>query len=311
MSADLTGLTTLDQIIDKMWIYINQNDNLSQFVMCLHNDWDLYHASGEKENINADKELTTEIGIKDKIGYTKLKCSKEELIPKEFAEDRPMAYFFALLHHQEHCFGYVGISFHKIQTYMKTFQAWLINVSNALENVRLHGEMNRLVYKLEDMSIRDDLTELFNRRVINTLGKKYLKQCVSEHSKLMVFTADMDRLKYINDKLGHSYGDIALKTVADALMNAADDDEICIRLGGDEFMTIGMDYDETKMAKFIDRFMEELNQFNFKNEHEFSVYVSYGYYLILPDADTTIEGCLSSADALMYQQKQEKASKRI
>ncbi len=311
MSTDLTGLTSLDDIIDKMRLYIYENSNFSHFCMCLHNRWDVFHKKGEKEDTVFDDDLTMEVGIKDRVVYTKVKCSKMELIPAELSEDKPMAYFFAILHHQQHSFGYIAISFHKIQTYMRTFQAWLLNVSNALENVRIHGELNRLVYKLEDMSIRDDLTGLYNRRVLNTLGKKYLKQCMEKECKLMIFTADMDKLKYINDKFGHYSGDIALRTVASALIKAADDDEICIRLGGDEFMAIGIDYDDNKMAKFINRFVEELNEFNNSGEYEFGVYVSYGYYLIFPNNETTIENSLSLADALMYQQKYEKASKSI
>lgn len=311
MSTDLTGLTKLEQVVDKIWTYVYENQNFTHFCMCLHKNWDYYHVDGEVEHVINNDDVMMEIGFKNRIGYTKVKCSKKELIPDLLAEDQPMAYYFALLHHQEHGFGYVGISFNQVQTYMKTFQTWLSNVSNALENVRIHGEMNRLVYKLEDMSIRDDLTDLYNRRVLESLGLKYLRQCVEEQSKLMIFTADMDKLKYINDKFGHHYGDIALRVVANALQYAADDDEICIRLGGDEFMAIGIDYDETKMSKFINSFVEELNKFNFINEYGFNVFVSYGYNLILPDIDTTIESCLSAADTLMYQQKYEKEAKRI
>jgi diguanylate cyclase (GGDEF)-like protein len=311
MSADLTGLTRLEDISDKMQLYVYQNDNFADFCMCLFNNWDMYHSKEEEENTDVDKELMMEIGIRNKVVYTKIKFSRDDLLPPLFSQDSPMIYFFALLHHQEHLFGYVGISFSRIQTYMRTFQAWLINVSNALENVRIHGELNRLVYKLEDMSIRDELTELYNRRVINTLGKKYLKQCLTHKSYLMVFTADMDSLKYINDKYGHSRGDIALRTIANALKYAADDDEICIRLGGDEFMALGMEYDEIKMAKFVKRFIGELDKFNKKHAYDFCVYVSYGCNLFLPDEKTTIESCLSSADALMYLQKSEKASKNI
>jgi diguanylate cyclase (GGDEF)-like protein len=311
MSTDLTGLTKLEEVTEKVWTYVYENANFTHFCMCLQKDWDYYHTEGEEQHLENNDELMMEIGFKNRVGYTKLKCTKKELIPNELVEDHAMAYFFALLHHQGHCFGYVGISFSKIQTYMKTFQAWLVNVSNALENVRIHGELNRLVYRLEDMSIRDDLTDLYNRRVLDTLGKKYLKQCVEEHSMLMVFTADMDKLKYINDKFGHSHGDIAIKVVANALQYAADDDEICIRLGGDEFMAIGIDYDEMKITKFISRFVGELNKFNFLNEYDFSVYVSYGYNLILPDVNTTLESCLSSADTLMYRQKYDKETNRI
>lgn len=311
MSTDLTGLTRLEDVIEKVWTYVYENTNFTHFCMCLQQDWDYYHLEGEEEHFENEDDLLMEIGFKNRVGYTKLKCSKKELIPIELAEEHAMIYFFALLHHQGHCFGYVGISFSKLQTYMKTFQAWLINVSNALENVRIHGELNRLVYRLEDMSVRDDLTELYNRRVLDTLGKKYLRQCVAEQSLLMVFTADMDKLKYINDKFGHSHGDIALKVVANALQYAADDDEICIRLGGDEFMAIGIEYDEAKMSKFVSRFVEQLNKFNFLNEYDFSVYVSYGYNLIMPDENTTIENCLKAADSLMYRQKYDKEAKQI
>ena len=57
----------------------------------------------------------------------------------------------------------------------------------------------------------------------------------------MVFSADMDNLKHINDKYGHAGGDIAIKAVAKALMNASEDDEICFRMGGDEFTVIGVE----------------------------------------------------------------------
>ncbi len=311
MSTDLTGLTKLEEVVEMMWTYVYENKNFTHFCMCLQKDWDLYHTGGEEEHHNNSDEVMMEVGIKNRTKFTKTKFSKKELVPSELYEDRAMVYFFALLHHQQHCFGYVGISYSTIQTYMLTFQGWLINVSNALENIRMQNEMSRLVFKLEDMSIRDELTQLYNRRVLETLGKKYLKQCVEEQSQMMIFTADMDKLKDINDKFGHSSGDIAIKIVSNALSYAADDDEICIRLGGDEFMAIGIDYDETKMRKFVTKFVGELNKFNFMNEFEYGVYVSYGYNLILPDAETTIEGCLISADALMYHQKYEKEAKRI
>ncbi len=305
MSSDLTGLTRLEDINQRIWTYIYENENFTHFCLCLKKDWNDYNDDGTG---NGDTSMVMEVGFKNRIGYSKLAFSSKELIPPELSEDRPMAYFFAMLHHQEHSVGYVGISFDTIQTYMLTFQAWLINVSNALENVRVHNELNRLVSKLEEISIRDDLTGLYNRRALNTIGKRYLQQCVEAHSRLMVFTADMDKLKYINDKFGHAYGDVALKVVAEAMQQSADNNEICIRLGGDEFMAIGMDYDEEKLDRFIERFQSSLNRFNFIKDYDFGVYVSYGCHLIHPDEDTSIESCLGVADKLMYRQKKGKES---
>jgi len=311
MSADFTGLTTTDELFNSVWKYIYLNKNVSRFFLCLFDNWDLYHNRNENTACHGSEGLTMEIGIKDDERFSKIKFSRRDIIPPGFSDDEPIYYYISLLHHQGHCFGYVGISFSKVQTYMRTYQAWLINLSNALENIRIHGELNRLVYKLEDMSIRDDLTEIYNRRVIGSLGRKYLKHCLEEQTQLMVFTVDMDKLKYINDNYGHSCGDAAIRAVANALQKAADDDELCIRLGGDEFMAIGIDYDEEKLKKFIDKFISDIDKFNLLNQYEFNIYVSYGYKLAVPQEDSTIESFLVEADQLMYQQKKEKETKRL
>ncbi|MBH1941926.1 GGDEF domain-containing protein [Mobilitalea sibirica] len=311
MSADLTGLTKLEEVNDRLRFYVYENVGFTDFYMCLHNDWQTYNEDNNHEDRYNSDEMLMEVGIKNRVDYSKIKFLKKDLIPPEFADDKPMIYFFAMLHHQGVEFGYIAISFEQIQTYMMTFQAWLINVSNALENVRVHSELNRLVYKLEDMYIRDELTGLYNRRGLEILGEKYLKQAKDEHIKMMIFTADMDKLKSINDNYGHVSGDIAIQAIADALLYAADDDEICMRMGGDEFTVIGLEYDESKINRFVKKFVEFLDKFNQSGQHDFSVYVSYGWSLLTPDINTTIEDCLIVADSKMYQQKYEKEALRL
>jgi diguanylate cyclase (GGDEF)-like protein len=127
----------------------------------------------------------------------------------------------------------------------------------------------------------------------------------------MVFSADMDKLKIINDNFGHANGDIAIKTVADALLYASEDDELCIRISGDEFAVIGMDYDQPKMKEFIDRFESKLDQINQEDGREYKVYVSFGWCIIKPNERTSIEDCLIASDSKMYQQKYQKAEIRL
>src|SRR5690606_29207077 len=175
-------------------------------------------------------------------------------------------YYFNSLNHREKCYGYAAISFKKFRAYKPSYQGWLTNINNALENIKIHSELNRLVYRLEDISIKDELTGIYNRRALHTLGEKYFEQSITNQSNLMVFSADMDNLKHINDKYGHAGGDIAIKAVAKALMNASEDDEICIRMGGDEFTVIGVEYDDAKMAQFVAKFEESINRFNEEQE---------------------------------------------
>lgn len=312
MSTELTGITKLEDIKERLGYYVYMNSGFSDFFMCLRKNWDEYKEEENSNILSRDLEMTMEVGIQNRKGYeSKIIFDKNALLPKEFAQDKPVIYYFVMLHHLENCFGYVAINFMERLPYNRMFQAWLINVSNALENIRIHSEMNRLVYKLEDMYIRDDLTGLYNRRGLANLGQNYLVRCAKEQVRLMVLTADVDKFKHINDNYGHAIGDVALKVVANALQHAADDDEICVRTGGDEFMVLGMDYNEKKMDRFAHRFVDTLNKFNQDGNYEFKVYVSYGWSLIQPGENTTIEECLAFADSKMYQQKYEKESKNL
>ncbi|NLJ97226.1 MAG: GGDEF domain-containing protein [Clostridiales bacterium] len=310
MSADFAGITKRSELHSKLRYYVYENRGFTDFYMCMYRDWQTIN---EDEAFNRDniEEMVMEVGIKNRQDYSKIRFSKKYLIPPQFSDDKPMIYYVALLHHQFLNFGYVAIAYDRIQTYMKTFQAWLINVSNVLENIRIHNELNRLVYKLEDMYIRDELTGLYNRRGLGSLGENYLNQAMEKQVNLMILSADLDELKKINDNYGHAGGDIALKVLAEALTFVADDDEICARFGGDEFLVIGLEYDEAKANRFVKRFIDKVNAFNQSVKEEFNVYVSYGWILCAPNEETTLEECLAKADFKMYQQKKQKRSLRL
>lgn len=310
MSTDLTGLTTVDDAINKISHYWFEYENMTRTFLCLKEDWD---DNSKISGVSSDQFMIMEKGyIKStNTSYSKIKFAVKDLMPLELKEDNPVTYIFASIHYLHHYFGYVGFRFKDEISNMLTLQAWLNNVSSVFENVRMHMELKRLVSQLEDMSIRDELTSLYNRRVLDTLGKKSLEQSIKNHSRLMFFIADMDKLKKINDKFGHTQGDCALIAIANAFQKAADDDEICIRLGGDEFMAIGMDYDETKVTRFVNNFVEGLNLFNSQKQADFGVYISYGWNLIYPDKNTTIEECLFTADYRMYQQKYNKVTNNV
>lgn len=306
MSIDLTGVTLLEDLNNRLSSYTYLNSGFSSFYMCLYLDWDKYQSDEEYGIDFSDREVSMEVGIKNGQWLQKVQFEARELLPSIYLDNDPQVFYFNMLHHREKCYGYTAISFEQYQAYKSSYQGWLTNVCNALENIKIHSELNRLVYKLEDISIKDELTGLYNRRALHTLGQQYLDQSIRNQSNLMVFSADMDNLKYINDIYGHAGGDIALKAVANALMNASEDDEICIRLGGDEFSVIGVEYDKEKMVQFINKFESAIDIFNKGQVYEFKISISFGWSITKADDDTTLEECLSVADKRMYLQKYEK-----
>ncbi|MDF2905681.1 MAG: hypothetical protein K0R34_1002 [Herbinix sp.] len=310
MSIELTNVKTIDELDRKLASYTYMNDDFVSFYLCLYKDWELLGHKDNTETVVID-DMVMEVGIKNAQWLQRMEFSRPQLIPSQLIGEEPQVFFFNMLHYQEVCYGYTAISFPEGRVYKSSYQGWLINVCNALENIRIHNVLNQLVNRLEDMSIKDELTGLYNRRALEQLGRKYLEQCIRHGTKLMVFSADMDKLKYINDNFGHANGDIAIKTVADALLIAAEDDELCIRISGDEFVVIGMDYDQTKIQEFINRFEEKLEQMNQDNTREFKVYVSYGWSIVKPNESTSIEDCLIVSDSKMYQQKYQKETFRL
>ncbi len=311
MSIDLTGVTLLENLNRKLASYTYMNEGFSAFYMCLQKGWDDYREQSEDSLERQTGDIIMEVGIKDGEWLSKVQFDIRDLLPPVYMEDRPQVFYFNMLHHQEKYFGYTAISYHKPRSYKPSYQGWLINICNALENIKIHSELNRLVYKLEDMYIKDELTGLYNRRALHTLGQKYLAQSIEKQDGLMIFSADMDNLKYINDNFGHGSGDIGIKTVAQAMLHAANDDEICIRMGGDEFTVIGLDYDDAKIRNFVECFEEEIRKFNSESSYGFRVRVSYGWSITYPKENTRIEDCLSIADTRMYQQKYEKEALRL
>jgi diguanylate cyclase (GGDEF)-like protein len=109
-------------------------------------------------------------------------------------------------------------------------------------------------YRIEEhynVSIRDDLTQLLNRRGALTAIRKALEMPTSSYAAILI---DVDDLKGINDGHGHAAGDDFLRSVASAMRASVRETDICARLGGDEFLIFasGSDLDAaTEIARRI------------------------------------------------------------
>ena len=75
MSADLTGLTRLEEINDSLFIYVYENIGFTDFYMCLYTDWQSIKEDDVRE-YNPDEEMIMESGTKNRQGYSKIRFSK-------------------------------------------------------------------------------------------------------------------------------------------------------------------------------------------------------------------------------------------
>lgn len=92
-----------------------------------------------------------------------------------------------------------------------------------------------LFQTVKEQAVTDALTGLSNRRYFEEEAQKEVLRAQRQGQKFTVIGLDLDHLKQINDKYGHSCGDLAIKAVADVLKTNARSIDIAARMGGEEF----------------------------------------------------------------------------
>lgn len=96
-------------------------------------------------------------------------------------------------------------------------------------------EQKRTAQALQYQAERDELTQLYNRRMARQLIEAMLNEPCTQGYRAMLIL-DVDDFKQINDNRGHMFGDIVLKNVADILTRQFRGGDILSRIGGDEFL---------------------------------------------------------------------------
>src|SRR6202795_87363 len=111
----------------------------------------------------------------------------------------------------------------------------LMRVHNMLEVRLLHEAARNHGKMLEELALKDPLTELANRRLLADRMSMALVHARRNKSAMAVVYLDLDGFKQINDTLGHGVGDVLLKMVAGRLVATVRGEDTVARLGGDEF----------------------------------------------------------------------------
>lgn len=104
-------------------------------------------------------------------------------------------------------------------------------------------EKRREQQQIVRYSYTDQLTKVHNRRSYEKMLKLYEEQ---ERYPIAFLISDVNGLKLTNDAFGHDLGDQLLMTVAEVLSRGSAEDDVVVRLGGDEFLVLMPDTDETK-----------------------------------------------------------------
>lgn len=173
----------------------------------------------------------------------------------------------------------------------------------AAELEEKNRELQELMEEVRSLSLIDELTQLYNRRGFVTLAHKQLQIADRMRRAVTLLYFDLDKMKEINDNLGHNEGDNALRDAAQVLKNTFRNSDIISRIGGDEFVVMMIESPNEDAESFILRLREDLNALNSRKNRPYQLSLSMGSAKYNPEFPCTIDELLAQADNLMYQNK--------
>jgi diguanylate cyclase (GGDEF)-like protein len=162
----------------------------------------------------------------------------------------------------------------------------------------------KLRQNLRDLSVRDPLTGLFNRRYLaESLGRE-IARCARRNLPLSVLAFDLDHFKAFNDDYGHPAGDAILTAFARVLQSKSRSEDIACRQGGEEFLIILPEMDRAVALRRAGELMALLADMEVQHEGRRLPKLTTSIGLALfPEHGTKPAELLAQADAALYEAK--------
>ncbi len=121
--------------------------------------------------------------------------------------------------------------------------------------------------QLEELSVTDELTKLYNRRYINRKLDEEFRRATRYKRPLSLLMFDADHFKSVNDTYGHAFGDVVLRDIARIILDTAREVDICGRFGGEEFIAILPDTELDRALIVGDRIRKNVESHEFADGH--------------------------------------------
>jgi len=162
---------------------------------------------------------------------------------------------------------------------------------------------SKLYKKTLDVSIRDDLTGLHNRRYFNERLLDEIERAQRYGEAVSILMCDIDHFKRVNDTYGHPFGDSVLCWVGDQLQKNLRKTDVISRYGGEEFAILLMNTKRTEASNIAEKIRDSIEKSLFSHLNTgIKITLSFGV-ATLGDDSNTFEGLLIRVDNALYSAK--------
>ena len=182
--------------------------------------------------------------------------------------------------------------------------AWIGGYINRMRRQLRHvnTDLKQALQRIEKVASFDELTGLYNRRMIRELLEREKKRCDRNGRSMCIALVDIDHFKTINDRFGHALGDQALKSVASMLQRGLRETDVIGRYGGEEFLIVIADCEHARAGMPLERTRQAVASAGLPGlpqDHRITVSIGACTYRCGEEADSAI----GRADAALYEAK--------
>lgn len=182
-------------------------------------------------------------------------------------------------------------------------------IKKPIDQAELEAKLDRalrerkMVRELEQLSLSDSLTSLFNRRAFEQKFSKEVDRAHRQDYEIFLANVDIDNFKDYNDMYGHAEGDKVLVSLADILVECTRTNvDMAFRLGGDEFAVILPQTTANQATEIVQRILLKYLEENY-GKTTLSIGIVSCARNEKKDLDTDLEYMKDRADKAMYEAK--------
>lgn len=235
---------------------------------------------------------------------------RSQILPRHILEEaEPRGYLILGIHYKNRCFGYVVMLFDDERWVDGYTQAYLSCIANVIDDAEVHEQITGLE-EIRNLYQRDPLTGIYNRRGYEKRLRAIYELMGYNDDSIYIVSIDMDGLKYINDTYGHAEGDVALCRLAEVLKELLSPEEVCARVGGDEFAVVLVSEEAGRDERFVREFVAAMEKVEEKEKMPYPFRASVGVCCINQEKGTSLMGCMQKADHEMYEWKRKSKAAR-
>lgn len=301
--------TDVFTLLTNLELYFQKSHNFEgkDFCVFLKSDWSSVFVNSSENlplNLSYGNQVQAIISIQNNQKYPREIISTKQLLPKKMSDDdKDNVFLFMPVFHHSYVHGYY-VSKNSLELLDEHFgYTWTRTFGNSIERFRKRNMYKLMSQEYLKLSVKDALSGMMNRVGMERIAKPFYAQNKKNGLTTVLFFVDINSMKTINDKFGHLHGDLAVKTIAQAVMDTVPRNWVCVRYGGDEFLVVGnsKNYNGEDYCTAIQQTLAKKTS---TMKLPYNLSASVGTYSVPPSSPLTLEEAVEKVDEIMYEKKQ-------